>query len=118
MKRLLSVIAVVAAMFAVALPAQAAPFQRTYFGSAASSFERDSFGCGSGRQVEIVRTFLLYHNGHYVIAKAGTVKHQKRIVDVCRFLHQRPLGHRVVTPKAPYPCDPAACPFPRKRDMP
>jgi hypothetical protein len=112
MKRLLSILTVIAALFAVALPTQAAPYHRTHLGSTASTAERDSFGCGSGRQVEIVRTFLLYHNGRYSIAKVGTVKHQSAIVDVCAFLHQRPVAVRVAVPPPPNPCDPIACPTP------
>lgn len=96
MRKLLATLTVIAALFAVALPAQAAPYQRTNLGHAASVTERDSFGCGS--HVEIVRTFLLYHHRHYTVAKVSTVKHQNRIVDACRFSRQRPVAVRAAYP--------------------
>lgn len=83
MKRVPLVLAIIAALFAVALPAQAAGRgHRHYLGHHATSGERDAFGCGTGGHV---RAFLLHHNGHFVVAHKGTVKHPDKIVSACRY---------------------------------
>lgn len=112
MKRLLATVATLTALFAVAMPTQAAGGlgHRYHLGHQLSVTEIVSFGCvGAGP----VRSLLLEHDGRWVIAPKGTVRHPERIVLACRFLHPHaapvePTPPPVVTPAPPAPvlqCD-------------
>lgn len=86
MKRLLSTLAILAALLAVAIPAQASTGlgHRYHLGHQISVAEIDSFGCAGATTV---RSYLLEHDGRWVVAPKGTVKHPNRIVLACSFLH-------------------------------
>jgi hypothetical protein len=103
MRRLVTVLAVLAALLVVALPAQAASGHRYRLGTSVSGQERAMFGCGAAPTV--VRAFLIRHHGHYSIAPVGTVKHQSRIVGVCRWAHPHFTGLVTPLPVDQWPCD-------------